>query len=97
MAEQVTRQKALSLKMAQKCEQAQEPVCKCRCGGTGHGRKRNGEGTPDLSFFNGLPEDDPHYIPSAEKKREMLNARKREETRLRQEKIAAAWKKLYEK
>ncbi len=32
--------KTLSEKQAQKCEDAKEPICKCRCGGQLHGAKR---------------------------------------------------------
>lgn len=31
---------SLSLKQAQRCEDAAEPMCKCRCGGAFHGAKR---------------------------------------------------------
>lgn len=62
--------KPLSDKQAQACEQATQPTCKCRCGGALHGTKRGGtnaDGTLDRAFFEALPEDDPHYLPSAEK------------------------------
>lgn len=32
--------KNLSIKQAQKCEDAKEPLCKCRCKGALHGAKR---------------------------------------------------------
>jgi hypothetical protein len=54
--------KPLSLKQADRCEQAREPVCKCRCGGALHGAKR-GDGR---AFFESLPADDPHYLPNAD-------------------------------
>jgi hypothetical protein len=63
--------RSLSRRQADRCELALEPACKCRCGGVKHGAKR-GSG---IAFFNALPVDDPHYIPSkearaAEKKRQ---------------------------
>lgn len=67
--------RALSRREADRCEQACEPECKCRCGGAKHGTKR-GSG---LAFFNALPTDDPHYIPSKEA-REAEKKRKREES-----------------
>ncbi len=45
--------KALSARGAQACEQAKEPRCRCRCGGTLHGVKRGN--VCDLSV------GDPHY------------------------------------
>lgn len=79
--------KPLTQKQAANCENAREPVCKCRCGGALHGAKRGGD-NPSDEFFWALPEDDPHYHPSPEKKaelasqrREERNAKKREETR----------------
>lgn len=88
------RTKSLSLKQAQNCENAKEPVCKCRCGGALHGAKRGGE-TPGLDFFEGLPSDDPHRLLSQDEKRERINATNREKTRIKQEKRHAAWMKLY--
>lgn len=46
------RQKAMSYSAAMRCEEAREPVCKCRCGGKLHGAKRG-----DVTA---LPYDDPH-------------------------------------
>jgi hypothetical protein len=65
----VTQQKPLSDKQAFSCERATQPVCKCRCGGVLHGAKRGGtnaDGTPDRTFFEALPTDDPHYLPNEE-------------------------------
>ncbi len=81
--------KPLSKLQALNCEQAKEPTCKCRCGGRLHGAKRGGTiGDPPASFFAQLPEDDPHYVPSAEavaqKRRERLEQKRRE----REERIA---------
>jgi hypothetical protein len=63
-SEQKVYKRALSRREADRCETACEPECKCRCGGAKHGAAR-GTG---LTFFNSLPEDDPHYIPSKEAK-----------------------------
>lgn len=46
------RQKALSWRAAQNCENAKELVCHCRCGGANHGAKRGNVGD--------LPFEDPH-------------------------------------
>lgn len=70
--------RALSLRQASNCEQAKEPVCKCRCRGQLHGAKRGGE-NPDPTFFEGLPEDDPHYTPSAAVKAARRKAREAEQ------------------
>lgn len=87
----------LSLNALRRCEEAQEPVCHCRCGGTYHGKKRNGDKPADRAFFESLPDDDPHHLLSKDELRERKNAAKREKTRLKNEKIAAAWAKLYDK
>jgi hypothetical protein len=55
----------LSLREAERCENAKEPVCKCRCGGAKHGAAR----ASGLLGFNGLPEDDPHFIPAKKPKK----------------------------
>lgn len=44
---------ALSYAAATRCEEAAEPVCKCRCNGQFHGAKRGTVGS--------LPFDDPHF------------------------------------
>jgi hypothetical protein len=48
----------LSQREADRCENAREPVCKCRCGGAKHGAGRVPSGD-----FSALPMDDPHYRP----------------------------------
>lgn len=48
------RSKALSKIAAQNCEDAKEPVCRCRCGGDLHGAKRGPVGS--------LPIGDPHSL-----------------------------------
>jgi hypothetical protein len=55
--------RVLTQKAAEKCEMAQEPVCRCRCGGAKHGAGRVGKG----GDFSLLPDDDPHYRPSLNK------------------------------
>jgi len=50
----------LSQFAANRCEQAKELVCRCRCGGLLHGAKRIADG----GDFSQLPDDDPHYRPS---------------------------------
>jgi len=60
--------KDLSAKQAQRCEEAIGDVCHCRCGGALHGSRRGGtnaDGSIDRVFFEALPADDPHYLPSA--------------------------------
>lgn len=86
--------KELSFRQAYNCENAKEPVCKCRCGGSLHGAKRGGE-EPNREFFETLPDDDPHRMLTKTEKREASNARKREQTRIKNEKIMAAWLKLH--
>ena len=50
----------LTQREADRCEQAQEPVCKCRCGGVKHGAKR----VPAGGDYSVLPMDDPHHRPA---------------------------------
>lgn len=66
-------QRPLSPRQAQKCEDAHEPKCVCRCGGRLHGAKR-GDGR---AFLGSLAEGDPHYTPTDEKKAELAAERKR--------------------
>ena len=64
----------LSQREAERCEMAQEPACKCRCGGAKHGAGRIGKG----GDFSELPMDDPHYRPPFSKQqlqRILRNAR----------------------
>jgi len=51
--------RALSYRQARRCENAQGNTCRCRCGGTLHGRARGGT---DRGFFEALPETDPHFL-----------------------------------
>lgn len=57
--------RALSLRQANSCENAAHPKCRCRCGGLLHGgaRASAGDDGADRSFFEVLPEDDPHHVP----------------------------------
>lgn len=71
--------KPLSLRQASNCEQAREPVCHCRCGGRLHGAQR-GTG---LAFFEGLPADDPHKLPTAADQAAAKAARAAEKKRAR--------------
>lgn len=66
--------KPLSQRQADRCEEAKEDKCVCRCGGMLHEAKR-GSGA---AFTNGLPEDDPHYVPSEERKAEIKAEAKRQ-------------------
>jgi hypothetical protein len=69
----------LSTKLAQACEEATQPQCKCRCGGVLHGAKRGGtntDGSIDRAFFERLPQDDPHYLPSEEVKQRRAKQKK---------------------
>src|SRR5256885_9806190 len=71
--------KPLSDKQALACEQAREPVCRCRCGGAGHGAKRGGvhaDGSIDRAFFEALQKDDPHYLPDEAARQRQVEARK---------------------
>ncbi len=53
--------KALTERQARNCEEAKGPVCRCRCGGALHGAKRGGD-NPDRTWYEALPEDDPHLV-----------------------------------
>lgn len=57
--------RSLSQRAADRCEGAKHPRCRCRCGGALHGAKR-GQGP---SFFESLPAEDPHHVPSEEEKK----------------------------
>lgn len=59
--------RSLNAREADRCEQAREPVCRCRCGGTKHGAKRIPAGS-SASAFATLPSDDPHFIPLPKKR-----------------------------
>ena len=46
-------QRALSERQASACENAENPRCRCRCGGLLHGARRG--------LVTNLPPSDPHY------------------------------------
>lgn len=50
---------------ARRCETAEYKTCKCRCGGALHGVKRGTE----AQFFEGLPEEDPHFALESKRKK----------------------------
>lgn len=66
--------RALSVRQAANCEEAKEPVCRCRCGGALHGAKRNGAVTADLGWLSMLPDDDPHHVDTPEQKKARKHA-----------------------
>lgn len=80
--------RALSERQAGNCEEAREPVCRCRCGGALHGARRGSS----LAFFSSLPADDPHYIPSAEARKEQKRLEREERNRRRYEALASLWR-----
>lgn len=57
----------LTLKQARRCEEAIGKRCRCRCGGALHGARRGGDKTP-RTWFEALPEDDPHHIRPKQKR-----------------------------
>jgi hypothetical protein len=81
------KQKALSEAQAQKCEDAREEVCHCRCGGAAHGRKAGG----GKAYFQGLPPDDPHHLPTDEEIKAGIKARLEEKRRLKAEADKRKW------
>jgi len=83
--------KKLTEHQAKRCEEAREESCHCRCGGMAHGAKRGGSDAP-LSFYYSLPEDDPHYTPSPEKRRQIQQEKREVKRKERQERIDAAEK-----
>ena len=61
--------RALSLRQAQTCEEARSPRCRCRCHGSLHGGHAAADpdgDSPvyDRAFFEALPADDPHHLPT---------------------------------
>ncbi len=91
--------KAMSQSMANRCENAKEPVCHCRCGGALHGARRlatNTVGDTVPTEFEKLPEEDPHFVPSKKRAKELAKERKRERKRQEREERAAAYKKWEE-
>lgn len=73
----MSRLRPLSAAQAANCENAREPVCRCRCRGALHGSRRTPVGrADDRTFYEQLPEDDPHHLPSEEERREMKRLRR---------------------
>lgn len=71
------RQKPLTASQASNCENAREPECKCRCGGAGHGAKRAPAGKEDdRTWYEQLPETDPHHLPSDVERKHLKRQRK---------------------
>lgn len=83
--------KKLTEHQAKKCEEAQEESCHCRCNGFAHGKKRGGSNAP-MSFYYALPEDDPHYTPSPEKRKQIAQEKREAKRKERQARIDAAEK-----
>lgn len=90
MTRSVEASKPLTLRQAQRCEEACEPICKCRCGGALHGAAR-GKGQ---SFFEVLAADDPHYVPSAEVKAKQKAERAASKKREREERMQRRYEAL---
>lgn len=98
--------KPLSEAAARSCEEARGDSCHCRCGGAHHGGKRGGtqygkqsDGTfldTPREFFEQLPEDDPHYLMSAEAKKQRAEVRKEQKRKEKQEAEERKWKYLKE-
>ena len=76
---------------AKSCEEARETSCHCRCGGRAHGARRGGDDAP-LSFYYQLPEDDPHYTPSPEKRKQLAQERRETRRKEKQDRVEAAEK-----
>lgn len=83
--------KKLTEHQAKKCEEAREDSCHCRCGGQAHGGKRGGSNAP-MSFYYALPEDDPHYTPSPEKRKQLQQEKREAQRKAKQERVDAAEK-----
>ena len=83
--------KAMSHAMADRCENAKEPACHCRCGGALHGAKRfqtDALGNTPRVEFETLPETDPHFVPSKQRAKQLAKERAKQR---KKEKRAAYW------
>lgn len=87
----MTTMKKLTEHQAKKCEEAREESCHCRCGGQMHGGKRGGGNAP-MSFYYALPVDDPHYVPSPERRKEIQQEKREAKRKERQDRIDEAEK-----
>lgn len=65
----MSKERALSLRAAQRCENAIGPRCRCRCEGKLHGAVRLAKDAPREEYA-ALPEDDPHKVSATPTKRE---------------------------
>lgn len=100
------QKKPLSDAAARSCEEARGPSCHCRCGGQFHGGKRGGaqygkqaDGTfldTPREFFEQLPEDDPHYLMSAEVKAKRAQERKEQKRKEHEEAMNRRWARIAE-
>lgn len=78
--------RALSAREADRCENAREPKCVCRCNGAAHGRGSVNVGDFDTmtkdaiailhKAFEALPKDDPHHLPTVIEEKEQARERK---------------------
>jgi len=61
-----TRRAELTYAQANNCETAQERICTCRCGGKLHGARRAPvtDRLTATAWYEELPANDPHHIPS---------------------------------
>lgn len=87
----MSEMKKLTERQAKNCEEAREPACHCRCHGQAHGGKRGGGNAP-MSFYYSLPEDDPHYVPSPERRQQIQQEKREAKRKERQDRIDAAEK-----
>jgi len=89
----MARTRALSEHHARTCEEALGPVCRCRCGGAMHGSARGSQAEgcdpKDVprSFFEELPDDDPHHVSTVEETRERNRARHKERYKARKQRL----------
>lgn len=74
----MSRLRPLSAAQASNCENAREPVCKCRCRGALHGAARAPAGSDQDHplFYESLPETDPHHLPSDAERQELKRLRR---------------------
>jgi hypothetical protein len=104
--QQQKEKKPLGEGAARACEEARGPVCHCRCQGKLHGSKRGGQhygeqadgtflDTP-RAFFEVLPEDDPHYVLSAQAKKKRADAYREAKRKEHLEAMARRYEKLAE-
>lgn len=92
--------RALSARQAFNCETAREDRCSCRCGGALHGVNRGGgvagvvagsAAEIDVAFFEELPPDDPHHLPTELERRRAAKQRASERKAADARARFAAW------